>query len=202
MFSKFKMEVNKKVEGSNGNEYQKVGEVEIHYPRLDEFGIQAAVKKDENGQEMLDDTGVIVYEDQKADYLMSALVAYIKMNSRNKLVPGTVELRDGAKIPSNWEEFLAESTGRGEALKIIAEAKKAWASYVNGLEKKPEIKNAYIMLFGNKQGLTLQPAGVKSKFSEQLAKFAETLEADSLSRYQKYLTTLEEACQGGDLVLE
>lgn len=202
MFRKLVLTVGKKVEGTSGNEVQEVGKVDVFYPDLAEFGISAAVKKDDNGAEVTDDDGVIVYADEKHDYAQYAIVQSVKMAARNKLIPGTIELRPGAVIASNWEQLLAEGGNRGEALKLIAEIKKAFAVYVMGLEKKPEVKNAYITLFGNKQGLSLQPKAIKDKFIATVWEFAGGLDTAVLERYQRYIGSLEEVCKSADITLD
>lgn len=203
MFRKLTLTVGKKVEGATGNEVQEVGKVDVFYPDLSEFGVTAAaVKKDENSAEVTDDDGVIVYADEKHDWAQYSIVQAVKMAARNKLVPGTIELRPGAVIPSNWEQLLAEGGNRGEALKLIAEIKKAFAAYVMGMEKKPEVKNAYITLFGNKQGLSLQSKAIKDKFIGAVYEFATGLDAAVLERYQRYIQSLEEICKAGEISLD
>jgi hypothetical protein len=202
MFRKLVLTVGKKVEGTSGNEVVEVGKVDVFYPDLAEFGIVAAIKKDDNGAEVTDDDGVIVYADDKHDYAQYAIVQAVKMAARNKLIPGTIELRPGATISSNWEQLLAEGGNRGEALKLIAEVKKAFAVYVMGLEKKPEVKAAYISLFGNKQGLALQPKAIKDKFLNAVLEFAATLETEVLVRYERYIHSLEETCKIAEVSLD
>lgn len=204
MFAKTSMKISRKVPATNGqgNVYEEIGAVDYFVPTLDEFGIQTAVKKDDNGQDMSDDDGLPIYADDKADFLFTSLVQYVKASVRNKLVPGTVELKPNNTIPTNWEQFLAESAGRGEALKIIAEAKKAFASYVQGLSKSPQIKSAIIGLFSNKQALSLQSEKTKNSFLGYVAEFLDGLSEGDAERYGRYLTSLEEACKTESIELE
>lgn len=202
MFKPIAMPISKKVPSANGgNEYQEIGKVTANVPLLDEFGIQAEIKV-EDGEKVYDEDGLPIYTDDKANWLLSAAVQSIKMTARNKLIPGTIELRDNAVIAENWEQLLAESGNRGEALKLIAEIKKSYASFINTLDKSPQVKSHLIGLFGNKQALALQTSGTKEKFANYVQQYAESLEEETLTRYSRYLQGLEEVCSADTPELE
>lgn len=180
-----------------GNEYQEVGKIGIPIPTLEAFGVQA--EKRERKEEDGEDDGLPLYKDDKMDWLFGAVVAAAKMQARNKLIPGTADLKDNNKIAQNFEELTAESERRGnaEALKLAKEMRTAFASYVQTLGKTTQTQAVLIGLFGNKQALSLQADDKKAKFKDYLSKFAETLEEADIVRYQKGLTAIEEACAAG-----
>ena len=62
LFAACLIEVNKKVDGK----YAKVGDVTIHVPTLDCFGITAEQAKDKDGAPLVDD-GLPVYTTDKAN---------------------------------------------------------------------------------------------------------------------------------------
>jgi len=187
------LDVSKKVSvGPDKNEYQKVGEMVVPIPTLEAFGVTAKVKE-------MGEDGLPVYEDEKLDWLFYAAVASAKMQARNKLISGTAELKDGQKIASTFEELVAEGEHKGnaEAMKLVREAVVSFAAYVQSLGKSVQTQAMLIGLFRNKQALALQPDTAKEKMKAYLNAYAETLAEADLSRYTKYLTSVEEACAPG-----
>ncbi len=185
------IEVNKKVD----NKYSKVGEVTIHVPTLDCFGIQAEQAKDKDGN-LLVDEGLPVYTTDEANWLQGAILAQVKAQARNKLVSGTAELKPGAKIATNFAELTAEGdrAGNGAALQAIRELKTAFAKWVAGLGKSAAAQALLNGLFGNKQALAVQAAENKGKMAQYVTEFAETLSPEALEAGQKYLQSLLDVC--------
>jgi hypothetical protein len=192
------VEVSKKVSvGPDKNEYQKVGDIVIPIPTLEAFGITAEhrARTEDDGA----DDGLPLYKDENLDWLFGAVVAQCKAQARNKLVSGTVTLKDGLKIAENFAELTAEGERRGnaEALKLAKEVQVAFASFVQGLGKSAQAQAVLVGLFRNKQALALQSDDNKTKFKKYLGDFAESLEEKDLERYQKVLTSVEEAAAPG-----
>lgn len=192
------VEVSKKVSvGPDKNEYQKVGDITIPVPTLEAFGVVAEHRQrtEDDGP----DDGLPLYKDQNMDWLFGAVVAQCKAQARNKLVSGTVTLKDGLKIAENFEELTAEGERRGnaEALKLAKEVQVAFASYVQGLGKSAQAQAVLVGLFRNKQALALQNDDTKTKFKKYLSEFADQLEEKDLERYAKTLGTIEEAAAAG-----
>src|SRR5688572_21744745 len=109
-----------------------LGTVQVPFPTLQDFGIQAAVElwdkdtavsdagKANNaviGQPRIED-GVPVYADPKADWLQSAIAERVKQMARNRFKPKSTELRDGATLPEDFDTLTAETARTGEALKL------------------------------------------------------------------------------------
>lgn len=188
------MEVNKK---GAGNKYEKVGEVNIFVPLLAELfpdSVKQSVDKD--GKAVVED-GLPVYEDDKHNWVQGAIFAAIKAQARNKLKPSTAQLKDNQKIAETWEEITAEGerVGNGEALKLVAEAKKAFAAYVAGLGKSASAQQMLNMLFSNKQALALQSEANKQKMQNYVTEFATSLDEATMTKYEKYITSILSACE-------
>ena len=191
-FTACTIEVNQK--GADGK-YAKVGDVTIHVPTLDCFGIAAEQAKDKEGALLVDD-GLPVYTTDEANWLQGAILAQVKAQARNKLVSKTAELKPGAKIATNFAELTAEGdrAGNGAALQAIRELKTAFAKWVAGLGKSAAAQSLLNGLFGNKQALVVQAADNKSKMAQYVADFAETLTPEALEAGQKYLQSLLDVC--------
>lgn len=190
------MEVNKK-QGTAGNmKYNKVGEVTIYVPTLHEVFPEAKVQKDDKGNDVLED-GLPVYEDDKHNYIQGAIFAAVKAQARNKLVSGTVTLKDGLEIAKDWAALTAESErgGNGAALAIIHEAKRAFADYVAKLQKSAAATQMLNMLFSNKQALALQTDDNKKKFENYVTEFATSLSEEQMAKFEKYITSVLASCE-------
>lgn len=187
-------EVNKKVNvPGTGNEYQPIGNIFIPIPSLEAFGIKA--EKREKTEDDADD-GLPLYKDEKLAWLYDAVVASCKAAAKNKLVPGTIDLKDNAKIAENFEELLKEGDRRGnaEAIKLYREVANSFSSFVQGLGKSAQTQAILVGFFRNRDGLALQPNDVKTKMKGYLTQYAETLDEANMTRYMKVLSKVEEAC--------
>jgi hypothetical protein len=189
-----KMEVNQK---GTGNKYEKVGEVDIHVPTLTELFPEAVKQSKDDKGAVVEEDGLPVYEDDKHNWLQGAIFAMVKAQARNKLKPKTAQLKDGQKIASTWEELTAEGerVGNGEALKLVAEAKKAFSEYVKGLGKSANAQQTLNLLFSNKQALSLQSAENKTKMQNYVTEFATSLDEAVLAKYEKYIQGILNACE-------
>lgn len=203
-FVKATIDVNDKVKQPNGEYgYRKIGAFECGVPTLpaiasvlaeaDLTAIDAeATEKNE---------GVPVYKDDKANWIQKAIFAQVKAQARNRLKPKTAELKDGRSLPATWADLLEELTGSGnaEALKAIAEARKAFAAWLPTTGKSEKAQVQLAKFFANRSALELQPAAIKERIAIVLAQFAESLSAEDADRYGRYLESLEEACKSEEL---
>lgn len=190
-FSAVQIEVNKKVSGK----YEKVGAVNIFVPLLAAFGLSAASAVDKEGKALIED-GLPVYQTEEANWLQGAILAQVKAQARNKLVSGTANLKDGAKIAENFAELCAEGdrAGNGAALQAIRDLKALFAKWVASLGKSAAAQSLLIGLFGNKQALAIQTDDNKAKMQQYVTDFAESLTEDQLTVGSKYLNSLLEVC--------
>lgn len=169
--------------------YVEVGAVEVTVPVLADLIPFMGSK--ESGEE----EGVPVYEAPEANFIMSAIMAYVKAGARNKLVSGTANVKDGLKIPETWAEFTAEGVrGGGEALAIQREAKAAFAEYIAKSGKSEAVINTLVMLFNNKPALQLQADANKAKVQGFVEAFAESLDEAALERLQRPIDSVLAAC--------
>lgn len=187
------MDVSKKVNGK----FAKQGEVTIHVPTLADVitFVTSPQKKDDKGVEVIED-GLPVYEDDKANWVQSAILAAVKAQARNKLVSGTATLKEGNTIPTDWEGLLAEGVrGGGEALAIAREAKAAFQEWMAKQGKSEAATNAVVSLFSNRQALALQSATNKGKIKAYVESFGAQLEEAQLERLAKPLDAVLAACE-------
>lgn len=187
------IDVSKKINGK----FVKQGEIQITVPLLADAMafINSPVKKDDKGQE-IDEDGIPIYEDDKANWLQGAMLAAIKAQARNKLVSGTATLKDGLSIPTDWEGILAEGVrGGGEALAIAREAKAAFAEWMAKQGKSEAATQTVVTLFSNKQALALQSEVNKGKVKAYVEAFAESLDAAALERFEKPVSSVIELCE-------
>lgn len=183
------MAVSKKVNGK----YEKQGEIAITVPLLSDIAaIVAGAKEKEKDEE-----GMPVYEADEANFVQSAILAYVKMNARNKLIPGTATVKEGQKIPTNWEELCAEGVrgGNGAALALAREVKEEFTRWANTLGKSSAAVAVMVSLFSNKTALAMADAGKKQKMEAYITQFAESLSDEQLERYERPIASAVEACQ-------
>lgn len=183
------MAVSKKVNGK----YEKQGEIAITVPLLSDIAaIVAGAKEKEKDEE-----GMPIYEADEANFVQSAILAYVKMNARNKLIPGTATVKEGQKIPTNWEELCAEGVrgGNGAALALAREVKEEFTRWANTLGKSSAAVSVMVSLFSNKTALAMADAGKKQKMEAYITQFAESLTDEQLERYERPIASAVEACQ-------
>lgn len=184
---KFEMPVSKKDEKTK--KYVEMGKVEVTVPVLADLIPFLGAK--ETGQE----EGVPVYDSPEANFVMSAVMAYVKAAARNKLVSGTATVKEGLKIPETWAEFTAEGVrGGGEALAILREAKSEFADWISSQGKSEAVTNALVTFFGNRAALQLQSPANKAKVLAYVEKFAESLDETKLERLQRPIDAVIAAC--------
>jgi hypothetical protein len=189
-----KMEVSKTETVAGKSQYVKVGEVDVYFPSLEECaGFVQGAKVTKTG-----DDGIPEYEGAEANWIMTAILSYAKANARNKLVSKSTELKDGLKIAETWAEFTAESGRSGEALTIMREARADFAEWIAKQGKSEAATKTLITLFNNRAALELQSATNKAKMLGYVESFAESLSEERLSRLQKPIENVLDACAESD----
>lgn len=188
----YKMVVSKKEEVKGSMQYVKQGEIEVFYPLLSDLGFAVEPQKD-------DEEGFPIYEDSKAQYAFDAVLAAVKAAARNKLKPGTADLKDGASIASTLEELLeGGGANRGDALAAVREMQAAFKAWLPSTGKKETVQAAVYDLAANRAGLRLQTTDRKQKFLGYLADFAESLNETQAARFERPLKALEADCEAVD----
>ena len=191
-FKQIVLDVSQKVNGA----FAKVGEMTVHVPLLADCMafINAEQKKDEKGQ-LVEEEGLPVYTDDRANWLQGAILAMVKAQARNKLVPKTATVKDGLKIAETWEELTAEGVRDGAGLAIARECKAAFGEWLakQGLSEKASA--TLNILFGNRDALMLQTNGIKGKTKARVESFAESLEPEILEKFTRPITRVLEACE-------
>jgi hypothetical protein len=196
-FRTAQIDVSQRVNG----EFKKVGEMVIHCPTLQDcLPFMGAAIKMEEGKEVTEE-GVPVYESQEANWIQGAILAAVKAQARNKLVPKTATVKEGLKIPENWAELTAEGTrGQGEGLAIAREAKAAFEEWLTKQGISDAAQNTLKTLFSNKAALMLQPAEVRAKVQKRVEDFAGSIEDTAiLERLMRPIQAVIDACAGTDL---
>ena len=183
----FKMEVSKKVNGA----YESVGFVEVHYPLLAELGFNVTPAS-------FDTDNLPVYTDDKAQYVFDSVFASVKANARNKLVSGSVSLKDGLKIAETIEELLAVGERNGAALQNLRDLLAKFKAWLPATGKDTKTQQALYDLVSNRKALALASDVVKGKVQNYIATFAESLTDADVETYGRILTALDDACQSVD----
>ncbi len=184
---KFNMEVSKKVDGA----YQKVGEVPVYFPLFSELDIPVESTK-------TDEDGMPVFENEKHGFVYAAVVAAVKAQARNKLVSGTATLKAGLTIAETVEELLETGGNKGEALAAIRECLAAFKAWLPSTGKPEKTQAALLQLMKSKDALSIQSEEKKQKFSVYVQDFAASLKPEQVSRFERHLTAINDACQEGD----
>lgn len=196
-FAQVKIDVSKKENGK----FNKVGEQTIYVPLLADIlqFVTSPIKKDEKGNEVMEE-GIPVYESDEANYVQGALLASVKAQVRNRMIPGTATLKDGQKIPTTWAELCAEGVRDGSGLALAREFKATFADWVKTQGLSEAASNTLVTLVSNKSALALQNEGVKAKVAARLGAFAESLSPEALEKFMRPLEAATEATQATEAV--
>ena len=187
----FQMIVNKKDEKTK--KYVPQGEVTVTVPVLEDIIPFMAAKI--TGEE----EGVPLYDSPEANFVMGALMAYVKAAARNKLESGTANVKEGLTIPTNWAEFTAEGTrSGGEALAVIREVKASFAEWIAKQGKSDAVVATLTTLFNNRAALQLQGQGNKDKVKGYVEAYFESLSEELAERYIKPIQAVLDSCEAVD----
>lgn len=174
-----------------GGKYVKQGEYAIVVPVLEDcVGSIAGAKV------TAEEDGLPVYDNDIANFVQSALLAYTKAAARNKLVSGTAEVKPGLKIATDWAELCAEGDrgGNGAALQLAREVKEAFGKWVSGLGKSEGTVRVIVTYFGSKDALETASADHKAKVAQYIEDFSVSLDEETLERYSRPLETIAARC--------
>jgi hypothetical protein len=188
-----KMAVSKTVNGKR----EAVGSVEVFVPLLADAGIKAE-QAVEDGKPVVDSEGIPVYVDDIHNWLQAAIADKAKNQARNRLEAGSTQLKDGAKIATDWKELTAVNVGGGnvEALAKAREFKALVNSWVASLGKTPQATAQLSGLLNAPASIALQPQTTKDKLTDYLGQFMDTLNPDTLAKFEKQLKVLEDSLTG------
>lgn len=191
-FTKINIKVSKKENGK----FNEIGNQDIYVPTLKDVipFVTSDIKKDEKGAEVFED-GLPVYETDQANWLQGAILAMVKAQARNKMIPGTAQLKDGQKIPETWEELCAEGVRDGSGLALAREFRAAFADWVAKAGLSEAAANTLITLVSNKAALTLQQQATKDKVKARIEQFAEALDAEKVEKFTRPLESALAACE-------
>lgn len=195
-FQSAQMEVNKKVVKAGKAEYSKVGDVVYYIPLLSAFGIATEQAKDDKGALIADDDGIPSYTDDKLNWLQGAIVASCKAAARNRLKPGTADLKDGVTIASDFATLLASAdrSNSGAALVAIRELKAKFGEWIATLGKSAAAQQTLKTLFNSKDSIAVQSETNRDKMAQYVSDFAATLDEATLAKSERYLQGLLDAC--------
>ena len=189
--NQFKMAVAKTEKINGKNKRTIVGNVQVTYPTLaDVVEIVHAAKIKEHDKE----TGIPVYEDDRASWVQEAFVSACKAAARNKLLPNSAEVKPGLAIATDWAGFTAESTRDGSGLILMHESRKLFAAWANTLGKSAATVQYMVTMFSNQAALSTQADDKKAKFLAYVEQFCESLEPAKLEELDAPLNKVLEAC--------
>jgi hypothetical protein len=187
---KIELKVSTKVDGK----YSEVGQVAVVVPLLEDFIAECVAAKVTTEA---DEDGMPVFDNEKANFVQSAVFAYVKAAARNKLIPKTADLKPGLKIAETWDELTAEG-GRGggaAALALIRELREAFADHVKTLGKSEAAQKVLNTYFSNKGALEMANADSKGKMKAYIEAFSETLDEEQLEKFARPLEAVLELCE-------
>jgi hypothetical protein len=198
--AKTELVLNEKVEGKDGkNEFQEIAKVALPVPTLEDFGIEAEQKTDEAGNAEVED-GLPVYVDDALNWLMSAILATVKAQSRNKFVKGV--LKEGNKLAETFAELTAVGERSGEALKAKHDARRAFAAYLEAQNKQPVVVKLLSDLFGDTNSIAVAQDKFVDALKVHLPKFINGLNETDKVRYTRTIERIVEAIDGRGATLD
>lgn len=189
--SKLQFTINETVknEQTGKNEYKELAKVDMPFPTLADFGIDAEIAKDESGNAKYED-GVPCYSVEAYDWLQFAIVQQLKAQNRNKFVKG--ELKEGMKLPENFAELVAVGERSGEALKARHEARASLAAYLKSKGKSEAVAKLLSDLFTDANSIVTCQDKFATALAAHIQAWVPTLSETDKERYSK---TIEKAVQ-------
>lgn len=183
-----KLEVSKNVPAAGGASVrEKVGDVEIYVPTLKEIGIEVEPVSEEKD-------GTLNYADNTHSFIYSALLAAAKQVSRNKLKPGTVEVKPGNALPTNLVELVTPSENTGNVLTERRNLLAMFKDWLVSLEKPENVKALLRTFLEKPETLLVQPLDKRAKIKPYYEAFGTAVE-EKLSDYQgNYLMEVLAKC--------
>jgi len=198
----YQLEIGKKVKQSDGsNKTEKVGDVAITVPLLEDTGLtgfEVAIDPKTN-KPAVDDEGFPLYVKDEHNWILDAVIQAVKAKARNKLMPGTIKLKPGLVIATDWAMLCAEGdrTQGVEVLAAIREVKAKFAVWIASLGKSAAAQKNLNVCFSNKDALTVQTKENKGKMLNYITEFVEKGGADSgtLEKATRYIQNLIDSCE-------
>lgn len=181
--------LNETVEKDGKRQYQEIARIDMPYPTLADFDITAEQDKDEKGQPKFED-GVPVYVNSALDWLQFAIVQQLKAQNRNKFVAG--KLKEGNKLPENFEELVTVGERSGEALKARHECRAAFAAYLKSLNKPEGIAKLLSNLLTDADSIALCQDKFAVALENHITKWVPSLTEENKVRFAR---TLEKAIE-------
>jgi hypothetical protein len=183
----YKMEVSKKEDKA----YVKVGEVEVFYPLLSELGLTV----EPTGK---DEEGFPTYADEKVQYVFDAVLAAVKATARNRLVSGTATLKPDNTIADTIEALLATGERSGEALKQRREYFNSFKAWLPSTGKSAAWCLGMFDIITNVKNIPYQSPTRKATVKDLVAQHAATLDAESVAKWERVMTQIDENCTAAD----
>lgn len=198
-FQAISMEVTKTVTKGTTRTREAVGNVQIFVPLLASLGITAE-QAQADGKPAVTEDGLPIYTSDAHNWLQNAILAQVKAQARNKLVPSTITLKDGQTIATDWAGLTAESVGGGAVhLANIREVKALFASWVAKLGKSAGAVAKIVGAFNNPEALKVADTVSKGKIAQYVTDFAETLSEEEQAKYSKYIVKLIDIATGDEI---
>jgi len=198
----YQLPIGKKVKQANGeNKTEEVGKVAITVPLLEDTGLSGweVALDPKTGKPAEDDEGFPLYVKDEHNWILDAMIQAVKAKARNKLMPGTVQLKPGLAIAADWAMLCAEGdrTQGVEVLAAIREVKSKFATWIASLGKSAAAQKNLNVCFSNKDALTVQTKENKAKMLNYITEFVEKGGADSgtLEKATRYIQNLIDSCE-------
>lgn len=183
------MEISKLV-GKEGEQKQreKVGEVSYYAPTLKDVGINSEpTKVDEK-------TGELTYASDLENFVYGALLTAAKTAARNKLMPATATVRNGAKVPTTLAELIAPAETSGQALIDRRALVSLFKTHLAGLQISEAARSVLLNFFEKPEFLATQQPDVLARLKARYMTFAEEV-SEKLTDWQgNYLVNVIEGC--------
>lgn len=158
----------------SGTDKKKVvlGVVAVPFPTLKDLGLNVEpVKTAEDGTPE--------YETDILNFIQTAILERTKGIARNKLVSGTIQLKDGTAIATTLADLATPSVagGNGEALKALTTLKRGFKAFVASIGIGEKGQAVLCQLFGSPNGISIQSPAIKGKLATRVEAFADWLES-------------------------
>lgn len=187
------MAVSKNVEKNGKVQRENVGSVELYSPTLAAFGIQV----EPTGADK--ETGELTYASLHDQWLYGAILAAVKSNARNRLAPGSVACKAGAKLPTTLEELVTPSENTSTVLADRRGLFDFFKGFLATMDKPDNIKRLLTSFLEKPELLGVQPEDKRAKIKPYFIEFGTSVE-ERLNEWQSdYLMSVIAQCDAEEI---
>ena len=187
-----KMSVSKTITKNGKSEREEVGSRDVFVPTLADIGIDAQPTDQK-------ETGELVYASHVHQFIYNALATQAKAIARNRLKPGTTDLRGPTPIAMTLEELATPAENTSNVLAERRGLMELFKGHIGNTSLAEPLRKLLQTFLEKPEVLVMQPADKRQKIKTYFETFGEQVE-EQLTEWQgNYLLNVIEQCDAAEV---